>query len=86
VKSKPAPAATAAETFFNVVERVVLFALSLSVGLINLAIGLVMAAHLGVIPKAAAGPVLRVTSQATAFVSRLMAPSRASPAKRKPKL
>ena len=85
METKPASAATTVETFFNVVERVVLFALSLSVGLVNLAIGLVMAAHLGVIPKAAAGPVLRATSQATALVSRIMAPSRGAAPKHRAK-
>jgi hypothetical protein len=85
VKSKTPPAANAAETFFNVVERVILFALSISVGLINLAIGLVMAAHLGIIPKAAAGRVLRAASQATALVTRIMGPSGGASAKHKAK-
>jgi hypothetical protein len=75
--SDSASATTRIGTFFNVLERIVLFALSLSVGLINLMIGLVMAARLGVIPKTAARPVLRATSQATAFVSRIMAPASA---------
>ena len=83
METKPAAVASAVGTFFNILERVVLFALSLSVGLINLMIGLVMAAHLGVIPKAAADPVLRVTRQATAIVTRFMAPARGAVPKHK---
>ncbi|MFI5362904.1 MAG: hypothetical protein ACHQ49_13110 [Elusimicrobiota bacterium] len=85
METRTASASSAVETFFNAVERVVLFALSVSVGLINLMIGLVMAAHLGVIPKSAAGPVLRVTGQATALVTRIMAPSPGAPSKHKAK-
>ena len=70
-------AASKVGTLFNFLERLLLFALSLSVGLVNLLIGLAVAAHLGVIPKAAGGKVLRVASQATAFVTKIMEPSRA---------
>jgi hypothetical protein len=85
METKSGSVASSVGTFFNVLERAVLFALSLSVGLINLMIGLVMAAHLGVIPKSAAGPILRVTSRATAFVTRIMAPAPGAAPKRKPK-
>jgi hypothetical protein len=64
-----------AGAFFDVLERVVLFALSFSVGLVNLLIGLAVAAHLGLIPKAAGDRVLRAASRATAVVTRIMAPA-----------
>ena len=83
--SEPTTTATAVGTFFNFLERLVLFALSLSVGLVNLLIGLAVAAHLGVIPKAPADRVLRVASQATAFVTKIMGPSGAAAPKHKAK-
>jgi hypothetical protein len=69
-------AATAVGTLFNVVERLILFALALAVGLVNLLIGLAVAAHLGIIPKGPADRVVRVTNEATAFLTRLMEPAR----------
>jgi hypothetical protein len=85
MENEKTSAATGLGTFFNFIERVVLFALSASVGILNLLIGLAVAAHLGVIPKAAAGRVLHATSQATAFVTRIMAPSSGASPKHKAK-
>lgn len=76
--------AVGVETVFNAFERLVLFALSLAVGVLNLLIGIVVAAHMGVLPKSAAGSVLAATSRATAFVSRIMAPPPAHRGARKP--
>jgi hypothetical protein len=70
--TEPPSAASAIGTFFNAVERLVLFALSLAAGLLNVMIGLAVAAHLGVIPKAAADRVLRVTGQATTLMTNIM--------------
>jgi hypothetical protein len=83
--SEPPSATTAVGTLFTAFERLVLFALSLAVALLNLLIGLAVAAHLGVIPKTAADRVLRVTSRATAFVDRIMGPERPAAPKRKTK-
>jgi hypothetical protein len=78
--------AHAAGTFFNVVERLLLFALSAAVGLVNLLIGLAVAAHLGVLPKETSGRILRITSRAAAVLNRVMAPSAGpGPKRRKPK-
>jgi hypothetical protein len=66
---KPSRAGTAV----NVLERLVLFVLSASVGLVNLLIGLAVAAHLGVLPKGASARILRVTGRATSALSRFMA-------------
>lgn len=72
--------------FFNVLERLVLFALSLSVGLINLLIGALVAARLGVLPKAAADRTVKITHSAAAFVTRIMgAPKSAAPRPAVPK-
>jgi len=79
--SEPPSAATAVGTLFNALERLVLFALSLAVGLLNLLIGLAVAAHLGVIPKAAADRILRATNQATTGLTNIMGPAR-SPARK----
>jgi len=82
-ESPPSPGAVA--TLFNVFERLILLALSLAVGLLNLLIGLTVAAHMGVIPKAAADRVLHVTAEATAFVSRVLGPSHDAAHKHKAK-
>ncbi len=74
---------TAVEAIFNVVERLILFALALAVGLVNLLIGLAVAAHLGVIPKATGDRVLRLTTEATNVLTRAMGPARPAP-KHKP--
>jgi len=78
-KSSPA---SAAGTFFNVLERLILFALSAAVGLVNLLIGLAVAAHLGVLPKNASAQILKVTSRATAALTRFTA--KPAPRKKKP--
>jgi hypothetical protein len=62
-------------TIFTVLERIVLFALSASVAVVNLLIGLAVAAHLGVLPKETSGRILRLTSHATEALNRLMSPS-----------
>ena len=72
MESKPRSVSTAIGAFFNMCERIVLFALSLSVGVVNLLIGLAVAAHLGIIPKTTADRVLRITSRATAFVTKVL--------------
>ncbi|HXT00315.1 MAG TPA: hypothetical protein VN915_06545 [Elusimicrobiota bacterium] len=69
-KTSPASAAGAV---FNAVERLVLFALSAAVGLVNLLIGLAVAAHLGVLPKSTSARILRATSRATGALTRVMA-------------
>lgn len=74
-----------AGTLFNVLERLVLFALSASVGLVNLLIGLAVAAKLGVLPKNASAEVLRLTGRATSALTRLTAkPAPAPKRKKKP--
>jgi hypothetical protein len=73
MEPEKASRASAAGTFFTVVERLVLFALSASVGVVNLLIALAVAAHLGVLPKNATAQVLRATTRATSALSRLMA-------------
>jgi hypothetical protein len=83
--SEPPSAATAVGTLFNVLERLVLFTLSLAAGLLNLMIGLAVAAHLGVIPKAAADRVLRVTNQATTALTNIMGTPRPAARKHKAK-
>jgi hypothetical protein len=70
--TEPPSASSAIGAFFSVVERLVLFALSLAAGLLNIMIGLAVAAHLGVIPKAAADEVLRITGQATTLMTNVM--------------
>ncbi|MFI5362584.1 MAG: hypothetical protein ACHQ49_11495 [Elusimicrobiota bacterium] len=74
MEAQPPSRPGAVGTFFNVLERLVMFALSLAVGLLNLLIALVVAAHLGVVPKAAADRVLGFTSRATASVVKFMGP------------
>jgi len=72
MESAPPPSSSAVGTFFNVLERLVLFALALIVGVINLLIAVSVAAHMGVIPKAAAARILRLSDQATAALTRAM--------------
>jgi hypothetical protein len=69
---KPASAAGAAGSVFNVFERLVLFVLSLAVGVVNLLIALAVAAHLGVFPKETSASILRVTSRAAAVVTKAL--------------
>jgi hypothetical protein len=66
-------------TFFTVLERLILFALALAVGLVNFLIGLAVAAHLGIIPKGPADRVIHVTTEATAFLTRIMGSPRPGP-------
>ncbi|HEX4047977.1 MAG TPA: hypothetical protein VH309_09095 [Elusimicrobiota bacterium] len=70
--SEPPSLVIGVGALFNAFERLVLFALSLAVGVLNLLIGIVIAAHMGVLPKSAAARVLGATSRATAYVSRIM--------------
>ena len=73
-----------AATVFNVLERLTLFLLSASVGLINLLIALAVAARLGILPKQASAQILRVTGRATSALTRLMAkPPAPAPKKKK---
>jgi hypothetical protein len=82
---EPAPRSgtAAVGTFLNVLERLILFALALLIGLLNLLIGLVVAAHLGIVPKTSADAVLRVTNRATAVLTRIMGPARRAAPKHK---
>jgi hypothetical protein len=85
METEPPSGTAAVGTLFSALERLVLFALSLAVGLLNLMIGLAVAAHMGVIPKTTADRVLRVTSRATAFVEGIMGPARPAAPKHKAK-
>jgi hypothetical protein len=73
-----------AGAFFGILERVVLFSLSAAVGVINLLIGVAVAAHLGVLPKETSARILKLSARATSALTRVMAgPSRPS-RKKKP--
>jgi len=84
METEKSSAGSAAGTLFNVVERLVLFALSAAVGLVNLLIGLAVAAHLGVLPKDASAKILKATSRATSALTRFMAKPSAAPRQKKP--
>jgi len=82
MSSAPPPARSKIEIFFSVAERVVLFALSASAGLINLLIALVVAAHFNIVQRKTVDSILAGVRRHTTVLERFFAPPDAP--KRKP--
>lgn len=69
---------------FGLLERLALFALSATIGLVDLAVALFVAANLGVIPKDKVRA-FRQTAARAPLVGRLFSEKKAAPAKSKAK-